>query len=78
MEVIRPQRRPRKPAIVFRPITIEEPVRLLLTANPGQAQLLDQPVLKDAELPFDPTLSLGRVGVNDVYPQLFAGPRRRT
>lgn len=56
-----PQRQPRKPAIVFRSIIIEEPVRLLLTANPSQTQLLDQPVMKGAELPLDPTLSLGRV-----------------
>ncbi|MBE3140282.1 MAG: hypothetical protein IMZ53_06835 [Thermoplasmata archaeon] len=40
VEVIRPHRRPRKPTIVFRPIAIEESVRLVLTADPASRSSL--------------------------------------
>ena len=45
--------------------------RFLTLRDPGEAELLDQPVLKRAERPLRPAAGLRRIGRNVLDPELL-------
>jgi hypothetical protein len=60
-------------AVVSGEVTSEKAVGLLLGPDVFKTHLFDQPVLENAKEPLDPSLGLGRVGVNHSDTEFFQG-----
>ena len=55
---------------------VQQCVGLLDVADARQAQLLDQPILKDRVAAFDAAFGLGAVGQDQLHAQIGHGPAK--